>query len=182
MKRTTLIAALVALFVGIAFVAVADAVAAPKDKWEGPNPELSALTQQFTGLPTNVTCIDFPFGGMTFMLTKEVWINSKLCGWLVDVLLYHREENAKWEGIALVTLVHEGAHRGGIYNEARAECVAQQMLDDVALLIGTRPAYIPALQHYARLDALKLPPQYHNTRRCRPNGAWDMSPNDGRWP
>lgn len=125
-----------------------------------------------------------PGYGAADIETGEIWLNSTFCGPLS--LLYGGGTGyPRRQGVGLLTLAHEALHIRGIWNEAKAECWAYQQVDNLARLWHVPPEWQAVILPYAYRDSLALQKGsqvYGDFKRCRPDGVWDMTPYDGRWP
>jgi hypothetical protein len=86
---------------------------------------------------------------------------------------------------ALQTLVHEAIHLQGNPVEAQAECYGMQSLAYAAQQLGDTPDDAAAIAAYYVTQLYPArqtqTPDYWSAD-CRPNGALDLTPNDGVWP
>lgn len=147
--------------------------------------QLEGLVEAWTGREDVVLeCLSMPAYGMADIETAEMWINRRYCKPL-SALVGGLEIVPAKTADGVLTLAHEAHHLKGDYNEARTECIAMQEVDDLALFLGARPEWAEVLQVYGTqlsMEFQAMAPAYRNWRKCRENGAWDRSPNDGRWP
>ena len=86
---------------------------------------------------------------------------------------------------ALQTLAHEAIHLRGDGVESHAECYGMQYLASAAQQLGDTPDDATAIARYYATKLYPLrqsqTPDYWSAD-CRPNGALDLTPNDGLWP
>jgi hypothetical protein len=135
------------------------------------------------------------FLGLTIDTT--IWLNEPLVckpvrrfaqGWRPRE--DHRNSGAQTLAHAILTLTHEAIHAAGNTSEAQTECFAIQRVPEMTEQLGEhRPLYIAAIEHKAlqwhkRLrGTISLSGQpYSDQTRCRKDGRWDLTPDDGVWP
>lgn len=86
---------------------------------------------------------------------------------------------------AIEVLTHESEHLvgpDGMANEAKVDCYAAQRMHITARALGLPPAVGRSdAAFYLRFVQPLLPAEYRS-RECRPGGAYDLTPDDGRWP
>jgi hypothetical protein len=104
-----------------------------------------------------------------------------------------RIESVKCEGAvewwnypyALLALAHESYHLRGVLNEAATQCYGIQAVARTAERLGATDSEAKIASDYAW--ATTYPgfaatyPEY-GSPDCRPDGALDLTPGDGRWP
>ncbi|HYF25783.1 MAG TPA: hypothetical protein VD931_08610 [Baekduia sp.] len=83
---------------------------------------------------------------------------------------------------AVDVLAHESQHLAGILAEDVAECRALQAMAQVAVALGADPAAAQALAALQHRTSYHLMPARYQHQECRPGGALDLTPRDGRWP
>lgn len=144
---------------------------------------LTGPTSEFVGRPVTVFCEPtLPWAyGLYDPYVDEIELERYYCNPLRS--LAGGQLVRPWRtAVGLVTLTHEAVHARGVVGEGRTECRALQEMDDMALLFGATPDVALALQALATPDSTNVLRFYGVLDRCRPNGAWDMSPGDGVWP
>jgi len=89
------------------------------------------------------------------------------------------------QALALLVMTHESIHLSktfpGAQSEAQTECLALQVVHDVAVGLGASDAVARAIGHEAMRWDATLPASYRS-RACRDGGPRDVHPGLGDWP
>jgi hypothetical protein len=163
-----------------------------------PDAVLGKVVSNFAGTRVQVTCGgdgNSLFLGLT--IDGSMWLNEPLVcaparrfadGWRPRQDSGHGGAGSLAH--AVLTLTHESIHASGDTSEAHTECVAIQRVPEMVEELGERrPLYIAAVERKALLwhrrlqGTVSLSGQpYTDPKRCRKDGAWDLTPGDGVWP
>jgi hypothetical protein len=162
--------------------------------------QLSTASSEFVGKLVRVSCgadDNGLFLGMTVIDEAHIWLDEPavcaparnfLSGWRPR--LDRKRDGSQRLARALLVLTHESVHASGDSAEAHTECVAIQRVPEMVQTLGEHhPIYIAALTrlalwwHRQYRGSVSLDGQnYWDGRRCRKDGAWDLTPGDGVWP
>jgi hypothetical protein len=131
----------------------------------------------FTGAGSDTLGIAFPGAGITYLAPS-------VCRDLRDLVVKGRD--GERQGEAIVVLAHEAIHLGGERREAVTECLALQAAVPLGVRLGlseTRARDLARRQYEQRLaERSVIRAAYALPLTCRPGGALDRSPRDGRFP
>ena len=83
---------------------------------------------------------------------------------------------------AVDVVTHESFHLQGILDEARTECNALQTMARTAERLGATPAQGVALASGQFAESYPLMPDGYRTAECADGKAFDVRPDDPRWP
>lgn len=173
-----------------------------RDQLANPLPELSEQTAQKTreivGVDTGIVCEDSlqavyngtttPFSGYVrsyhfgpdpnvpiIKLTGRIHIDSKFCEQVAGIDTSEKSsELDSNELISLGVILHERAHETGVFDEAKAECIALQELPKQTIASGAADRETFAKNQYEIMKWYdSLPDGYHDETRCRVGGEWD---------
>ena len=84
--------------------------------------------------------------------------------------------------MAVDVLTHEAWHLRGIQDEARTECNSLQTMAGTALALGATPAQAAALARGQLAEGYPNMPDQYRSEHCADGGAFDLRPDDTRWP
>jgi len=110
------------------------------------------------------------------------YLDRDVCGDLAGWLLAGADGTSRSDAVAVHVLVHEAVHVAGERDEARTECVALQLDAHAAVLLGATPATADALAATYVDEVYPTMPAEYVSGSCASDGAWDLTPGDGRFP
>jgi len=110
------------------------------------------------------------------------YLDRDVCGDLAGWLLAGADGTSRSDAVAVHVLVHEAVHVGGERDEARTECVALQLDAQAAVTLGASPATADALAAIYLGEVYPTMPTEYVSGSCAPDGPWDLTPGDGRFP
>jgi hypothetical protein len=84
--------------------------------------------------------------------------------------------------MAVDVLTHEAWHLRGIRDEARTECNSLQTMAGTAQALGATPAQAAALARGQLAETYPNMPDHYRSEHCANDGAFDLRPDDPRWP
>jgi hypothetical protein len=84
--------------------------------------------------------------------------------------------------MAVDVLTHEAWHLRGIQDEARTECNALQTMAGTAQALGATPGQAAALARGQLAESYPNMPDQYRSEHCANGGAFDLRPDDPRWP
>jgi hypothetical protein len=84
--------------------------------------------------------------------------------------------------MAAEVLTHESFHLQGIQDEARTECDGLQLMSATAVQLGATEAQGAALARAQFAENYPLVPEAYRSGKCVDGGAFDLRPDDPRFP
>jgi hypothetical protein len=84
--------------------------------------------------------------------------------------------------MAVDVLTHESWHLRGIQDEGRTECNSLQTMAGTALALGATPAQAAALARGQFAEGWPRMPDQYRSEHCADGGAFDLRPDDPRFP
>ena len=84
--------------------------------------------------------------------------------------------------MAVDVITHESFHLQGIQDEARTECNALQTMAATAVQLGATPAQGAALARGQFAESYPHMPDQYRSEHCSDGGAFDLRPDDSRFP
>jgi hypothetical protein len=84
--------------------------------------------------------------------------------------------------MAVDVLTHEAWHLRGVQDEARTECNSLQTMAGTALALGATSSQAAALARGQLAEGYPNLPDQYRSEHCVDGGAFDLRPDDARWP
>jgi hypothetical protein len=84
--------------------------------------------------------------------------------------------------VAVEVVTHESFHLQGIQDEAKTECNALQTMARTAERLGATAAQGAALARGQLAESYPLMPEAYRSAECADGKAFDLRPDDPRWP
>jgi hypothetical protein len=161
-------------------------------RWLRVQSAATTAVQQLTGNPAaRVQCqraldtflwAGADLGRVEWAEPERAWLTLETCQHLGS--WYRSDHSAPTldEAIAVHVLTHEAMHVAGDRNEAATECRALQSDARTVVLLGGSADQGSALARRIATEVYPTMTDEYRTSECRPDGALDLTPEDGSWP